>query len=81
MKFFHTKDFFLYQKPLNSYYKETAEANMRETLKHLLFMERALGKYLAVANHLGYTERQYYNIRRRAKKGRPSEPGWPKSSD
>jgi len=49
---------------------------MREhqTLTLLLELERALGKHLAVASCLGYSERQYYNIRRRAKNGLPLSP-------
>ena len=45
-----------------------------ETFKTLLALEQALGKHLAVASYLGYSERQYYNIRRWAKKGLPPNP-------
>jgi len=46
----------------------------RETFKTLLALENTLGKHLAVAHCLGYSERQYYNIRQRAKKGLPPSP-------
>lgn len=42
---------------------------MSPTLEQLLFLERALDKRAVVANCLDYTERHYYNIRRRLKKG------------
>ena len=47
---------------------------MSPTLEQLLFLERALEKRAVVALSLGYSERQYYNIRRRAKKGLPQNP-------
>jgi len=39
-----------------------------------LALECALGKRLALASSLGYSERQYYNIPRRAKSGLPLRP-------
>ena len=38
-------------------------------LELLKYMEKALGNYRAVAAHIGYSERQYYNIRKRLKSG------------
>lgn len=42
---------------------------------HLLkYMEQTLGTYAAVAGYLGYTTRQYYNIRKRIESGGSLQP-------
>ena len=38
-------------------------------LEHLVFLEKIFGPYAAVAEFLGYSLRQYYNIRKRAASG------------
>ena len=40
-------------------------------LKLLEYLEQTLGSYAAAAGYLSYSERQYYNIRRRIKAGEP----------
>lgn len=40
-------------------------------LEQVQFLFDALGSYQAVADYLGYTTRQLYNIRKRLEQGKP----------
>jgi hypothetical protein len=43
-------------------------------LEYLVFIEKILGPYAAVADFLGYSLRHYYNLRRKAVNGEPFVP-------
>ena len=43
-------------------------------IEYLIFLEISLGSYAAAAKHLGYSVRQYYNLRRSILKGTALKP-------